>query len=97
MLDGSGKATPTYGIASWDGASNTVKVACRFAPGAFDRAFHGGAATAAERSARVPRPRWDEDDVWGYCQGASPVIVVPVTRQLAYKNRTAMTAAGVLC
>ena len=98
VLDGSGKATPAYGIASWDGASNTVKVACRFAPGAFDRAFHGARGNSLGNwlGEKYPDLLWDEDDVWGYCQGANPVIVVPVTRQLAYKNRTAMTAAGVL-
>src|SRR3569833_345445 len=96
VLDGSGKATPTYGVASWDGASITVKVACRFAPGAFDRAFHGarGISLGNWLGERYPELLWDEDDVWGYCQGAAPVIVIPVTRQVRYAARTAKPAAG---
>jgi hypothetical protein len=98
VLDGSGKATPTYGIASWDGASNTVKVACRFAPGDFDRAFHGARGNSLGNwlGERFPDLIWDADDVWGYCQGGRPVIVVPAKRQIAVKNRTVMTAAGVI-
>jgi hypothetical protein len=98
ILDGSGKATPTYGIASWDGASNTVKVACRFAPGGFDRAFHGARGNSLRNwlGEKYPDLLWDDSDVWGYCQGGKPVIVVPVKRQIAVKNRTVITAAGVL-
>jgi hypothetical protein len=98
VLDGSGKATPTYGIASWDGASNTVKVACRFAPGDFDRAFHGARGNSLPNwlGEKYSDLLWDDDDVWGYCQGGKPVIVIPVKRQIAFKNRSVMTAAGVL-
>jgi hypothetical protein len=98
LLDGSGKATPTYGIASWDGASNSVKVACRFAPGAFDRAFHGQRGNSMRNllAEKFPDLIWDDTDVWGYCQGARPVIVVPVKRQVAFKSRSVFTAAGVL-
>jgi len=98
VLDGSGKATPTYGIASWDGASNTVKVACRFAPGDFDRAFHGARGNSLGNwlGQKYPDLLWDGDDVWGYCQGGRPVIIVPVKRQIAVVNRTVTTAGGVL-
>lgn len=98
VLDGSGKATPTYGIASWDGASNSVKVACRFAPNSFDRAFHGARGNSLGNwlGEKYPNLLWDASDVWGYCQGTKPVIVMPVTRQVQFKNRTATTAAGVL-
>jgi hypothetical protein len=98
VLDGSGKATPTYGIASWDGSSNSVKVACRFAPGAFDRAFGGARGNSLPNwlGEKYPNLLWNASDVWGYCQGGKPVIVIPVTRQVQTGNRTATTAAGVL-
>jgi hypothetical protein len=98
VLDGSGKATPTYGIASWDGASNSVKVACRFAPGAFDRAFHGqrGNSLTNLLAEKFPSLVWNGTDVWGYCKGDRPVIVVPVERQIAYGSRSVITAAGVV-
>ncbi|WP_255949696.1 hypothetical protein [Streptomyces odontomachi] len=98
VLDGSGKATPTYGIASWDGASNRVRVACRFASGTFDRAFHGERGNSLRNllAEKFPDLVWDDDDVWGYCKHGKPVIVVPVQREIGYKNRSVITAAGVL-
>lgn len=98
VLDGSGKATPTYGIASWDGSSNSVKVACRFAPGDFDRAFGGARGNSLPNwlHEKYPNLLLNAADVWGYCQGSKPVIVIPATRQVQTGNRTATTAAGVL-
>ncbi|GAB3977412.1 hypothetical protein GCM10029978_067050 [Actinoallomurus acanthiterrae] len=34
--------------------------------------------------------------MWGYCRNGNPVIVIPVKRQVPFKNHTVLTAAGVL-
>jgi hypothetical protein len=101
ILDGSGKATPTYGIATWDGKTNNVQVGCRFNVGAnnrFDRAFAGQRGNSLRNllAEKYPDYRYDDSDVWGYCKGDRPVIVVAVSRQEAVGHRTVDTAAGVL-
>lgn len=101
ILDGSGKATPTYGIATWDGRTNTVGVGCRFNTGTdnrFDRAFDGQRGNSLRNllAEKYPDVWYDDADVWGYCQGTRPIIVIPVKQQATIGNRTVETAAGVL-
>ncbi|MFC5744470.1 hypothetical protein [Actinomadura rugatobispora] len=101
ILDGSGKATPAYGIATWDGKTNNVQVGCRFNVGPdnrFDRAFAGQRGNSLRNllAEKYPDYRYDDSDVWGYCKGSRPVIVVAVSRQKAIGHRTVDTAAGVL-
>jgi hypothetical protein len=97
ILDGSGKQ-PTYGVAEWDGTTNTVKV-CRFTGSyRFDRAF-GGSGRNSLRNLLAERFRsvhYDDKDIWGYCQGEEPVIVVRVQKDLGYANRRVSAPAGVL-
>jgi hypothetical protein len=97
VLDGSGEQ-PAYGVAEWDGTTNTVKV-CRFTGSyRFGRAF-GGTGRASLRNLlaeRFPSVHYDDDDIWGYCQGEEPVLVVRVQKDLRYANRRVSAPAGVL-
>src|SRR6202012_842029 len=35
-------------------------------------------------------------DVWGYCDGDQPIVVIPVYRQMYFGSRTVNTAAGIV-
>ncbi|MCX4744327.1 hypothetical protein OG455_02150 [Kitasatospora sp. NBC_01287] len=102
VLDGSG-LQPTEGVALWDGSSNTVS-SCEFqGDHAFDRAFGGDGANSLRNllAQRFPALVYDDQDIWGYCDGsdpstAAPVIVISVERQVAFADRTVLQPAGVL-
>jgi hypothetical protein len=98
VLDGSGSRTPAYGVAQWDGRTNSAQV-CRFGGDhRFDRAFGGGDGNSLRNllASRYPRLIYTDKDIWGYCQGDEPVIVLAVQRQISYRDRTVTVAAGVL-
>jgi hypothetical protein len=98
VLDGSDSSHPAYGVAEFDGTTNSTQV-CRFTGDhRFDRAFNGTGKNDLRHllAERHPQLVFDDHDVWGYCVGDRPVIVVVVQRQIAYHNRTVRTAAGVL-
>lgn len=98
LLDGSGDNRPLYGVAEWDGTVNAARV-CRFTGGyRIDRAF-GGVGRNSLRdllAERHPGLIYDDTDIWGYCEGERPVIVIPAQRQIRYAQRTVKTAGGVL-
>jgi len=54
---------------------------------------HGG---HGRLSGQYPGLRWTIADVWGYCSGSEPVVVIPVTRLVRFMNRTVSTAAGII-
>ena len=45
---------------------------------------------------QYPGLRWNTKDVWGYCDGSQPVVVIPVTKMIGFANRSVSTAAGVI-
>ena len=101
ILDGSG-TRPAEGVAVWDGQSNTASI-CQFqGADSFDRAFsgQGGDSLGNLIAQKFPALTYDDDDISGYCQGtgaaARPVIVIPVTRQIAWHNTTVLEPAGIL-
>ncbi|GAA2071083.1 hypothetical protein [Actinomadura alba] len=97
VLDGSG-GTPAYGVAQWDGRTNSAQV-CRFGTGnRFQRAFGGSGRNSLRNllADRHPDLIYTDKDIWGYCQGDRPVIVIAVQRPIDYRNRTVTVAAGVL-
>jgi hypothetical protein len=98
VLDGSGSSHPTYGVAQFDGTTNSTQV-CRFTGDhRLNRAFNGTGLNDLHHllAERYPKLVFNDVDVWGYCVGDRPVIAVVVQRQIPYKNRTVRTAAGVL-
>ncbi len=102
VLDGSG-LQPAEGVAVWDGRSNTDGM-CQFrGDHSFGRAFGGEGANSLRNllAERFPDFVYDDGDIWGYCDGpdlttAAPVVVVPVERQIAWRDRTVLQPAGVL-
>lgn len=96
IMDGSGISQGMGGVAEWDGAHVTT---CDFSGRyAIDRSFGGrNMADMADFLAQsYPGLRWTITDVWGYCDGSEPVVVVPVTKMIRYQNRTVNTAAGII-
>ncbi|MFF8775526.1 hypothetical protein [Kitasatospora sp. NPDC015120] len=102
VLDGSGEQ-PMEGVAEWDGRSNSV-VTCAFrGDHAFDRAFGGTGAVSLRNllAERFPDVVYNDQDIWGYCDGsdprtAQPVVVISVAREAGYRQRTVLEPAGVL-
>jgi hypothetical protein len=97
VLDGSGINQAMGGIVEWAGEGNPTT--CLFT-GKYqiDRAFDGGRSNYLRNlmAEKYPSMRFNIDDVWGYCDGKKPVVVVPMTKQVYYKDRTVDTAAGVV-
>ena len=97
VLDGSGKEQPLYGVAEWDG-KNDPKI-CQFTGKyGLTRAFSGerGNSLSNKLAETYPDMHWDMSDVWGYCDGDKPVVVVPMTKPVTWMHRTVDTAAGVV-
>jgi hypothetical protein len=98
IRDGGGIDTPMYGVVEWTGGSERP-TQCRFS-GRYriDRAFGGGRRNSLPNllNDRFPRLIFDRNDAWGYCRGDEPVVVIPVQRQIHYKDRTVRVAAGVV-
>jgi hypothetical protein len=88
---------PLDAVVEWNGAGATTE--CRFEgryaiKGSFQGSWSQNLPSAIVK--RFPGLYFDLGDVWGYCKGREPVVVLPVTRQVAYHNRMVMTSAGVL-
>jgi hypothetical protein len=97
ILDGSGNGTGLGGIAEWDG--NKVTSTCKFAgPYAADRSFGGsGDADLNDKLAQTyPALHYNMSDVWGYCDGTQPIVVIPMIRQVYFGSRTVNAAAGIV-
>lgn len=97
ILDGSEKERSLYGVAEWDGKSDP-KV-CQFTGQyALKRAFSGdrGNNLVNYITEKYPDYRWDMNDVWGYCNGDEPIVVIPLTQPVKWMDRTVDTAAGIL-
>ncbi|MFE6056752.1 hypothetical protein ACFQ6N_38955 [Kitasatospora sp. NPDC056446] len=102
VLDGSGEQ-PMEGVAVWDGRSNSVATCAFRGDHAFDRAFGGTGAVSLRNllAERFPGLVYSDQDIWGYCDGADPrtaqpVVVISVTRQTGWQQRTVLEPAGVL-
>jgi hypothetical protein len=96
ILDGTGISQGMGGVAEWNGSKVTT---CTFTgPYAIDRSFGGtNMADLPDYLAQsYPGLRWTIGDVWGYCDGTEPVVVIPVTKMIRFMNRTVNTAAGII-
>jgi hypothetical protein len=96
VLDGTGITQGMGGVAEWNGSTVTT---CDFSgQHAIDRSFGGSSMADLPDylAQRYPGLRWTIGDVWGYCDGTQPVVVVPVTRMVRFLNRTVDTAAGII-
>lgn len=97
VLDGSGREQPLGGVSEWDGSNQTTD--CKFeGKYALDRAFGGerGNDLTHLLAERYPALRYSQSDVWGYCDGDEPIVVIPTTKQIQFKDRTVDTAGGLI-
>jgi hypothetical protein len=97
VLDGKGREQSLGGVSEWDGSTETTD--CKF-EGKYDldRAFGGerGNSLPNYLADRYPGLRYQDADVWGYCNGEEPIVVIPTTKQIRFKNRTVDTAGGLI-
>lgn len=98
IRDGGGIDSPMYGVVEWKGGAE-LPTQCRFA-GRYriDRALGGQRKNSLPNllNDRFPHLIFSEADAWGYCDGAEPVVVLPVQRQIHDKARTVTVPAGVV-
>ncbi len=98
ILDGSGPYQSLGGVAEWTG--NGIPRQCLFAKQyRIDRAINGSKGNSLTHlvAQRFPALRWDERDAWGYCDtNDQPIVVLPMTRQIYWMDRTVDTAGGVV-
>jgi hypothetical protein len=101
ILDGTG-TRPLEGVAVWDGTSNSVRI-CQFqGSDSINRSFGGTGADSLGNliAERFPALDYAGQDISGYCDGsgaaAHPVIVIPVERQIGWKDRTVLQPSGLI-
>lgn len=89
---------PIFGVATWSGTGTTVKT-CEFkGQYALNRTFGGswGRNLDDEIAQANPLFTYAMNDVWGYCNGDQPIIVIPGTRTSHIENRTVLESYGVM-
>lgn len=89
---------PIFGVATWSGTGSAVKT-CEFkGQYALNRTFGGswGRNLGDEIAQFDPRFTYSNNDIWGYCDGDQPIIVIPGTRTSSIENRTVPEAYGVM-
>lgn len=92
------KRQTIYGISTWSGTGERV-VNCEFkGKYALDRAFDGewGKNLSNDIAAANPLFEYNANDVYGYCEGDQPVIVIPGTKVAATGVRAVDQANGVM-
>jgi hypothetical protein len=97
VLDGKDLQQSLGGVAEWTGSGNANQ--CEFEGDyAIDRAFAGTRSNSLTNllAEKYPALRWDISDVWGYCNGEEPIVVVPTTKQVRDANRTVDTFGGLV-
>lgn len=89
---------PIYGIASWAGTGQAVKN-CEFKGNyELNKAFGGswGMNLNDDIAQFDPSFRYSTSDMYGYCDGDKPVIVIPGSRITGLQMQAAATAYGVM-
>jgi len=87
-----------YGVSSWNGTGDQVET-CRFEDDyKIDKAYGGlwGKNLTNAIAGKYPSFNYNESDMWGYCDGAEPIIVVPGVTLTGTDVRTIDQSAGVV-
>ena len=87
-----------YGISSWNGTGDAVET-CRFEGDyKLEKAFGGlwGKNLGNAIASAYPSFLYDDGDMWGYCDGDEPIIVIPGVTLTGTDVRTADQSAGVV-
>lgn len=97
ILDGSGREQALSGVAEWhdDGTDTDCLFTGQYA---IDHALGGDWSNSLRShfAETFPTLRWQRSDVWGYCRGTEPIVVMPVTKVMRYHDRTVVVPAGVV-
>jgi hypothetical protein len=94
ILDGTGWYTPMGGVAEWDG--HKVKQCDFEGKYSINRAFDGGHMNDLKDmlASKYSSLLYHMTDVWGYCDGDQPIVIVPMYKQTVFKQRTVDEPAG---
>lgn len=97
ILDGKGINVHMGGVTEWEGQGKPIQ--CEFKKEyAIDRAFGGDRSNSLKNllAEKYPSLRFNMFDAWGYCDGDEPIVVIPMKKQVYFKNRTVDTAGGIV-
>lgn len=97
IMDGTGRTQALSGVSEWSESGEVDD--CFFADDyAIDHALGGDWSNSLRShfAETFPALRWKQSDVWGYCSGAEPIVVMPVTKVMRYNDRTVIVPAGVV-
>lgn len=104
VIDGSGAYNNAQGVVEWYGKTGQVKK-CLFNDRKsgttgykFNRAFGGAKMNSLSHKilSTYPAYTYEDWDVWGYCDGAKPKFVVPMTKYVPFHHQMFKVPAGVL-
>lgn len=104
VIDGSGAYNQAQGVVEWYGKTNTIKK-CLFGNKhsgtqsyRFNRAFGGAKRNSLSHLilSTYTGYTYQDDDVWGYCAGNKPVLVVPMVKHVPYHHQAPQVPAGTL-
>lgn len=97
ILDGAGRFQGLGGIAEWSGSGEVNQ--CLFA-GDYeaDRAFAGERGNSLTNLLRekYPNVSYSMSDVYGYCDGDEPIVIIPTIRQEVFKSRSVTAFGGLI-
>lgn len=97
IRDGFGPFQPTEGVVEWNGVK--LPTECDFGGRGdkFNKAIRGVKSNSLVNylTDRYPGVYWQQSDVWGYCNGTKPVLVLPVEEQKDYLSQVISVPAGV--
>jgi hypothetical protein len=97
VLDGHGKHQSMGGVAEWTGKGKVHQ--CLFdSKYELDRAFGGerGNSLTNLLADRYPGLNYSMSDVYGYCEGDEPIVIVPTVQRKVFKSRTVETYGGII-
>lgn len=104
VIDGSGAYNSAKGVVTWNGKTQEIKK-CLFGDKhtgtsdyKFNRAFDGSKGNSLSHLilSKYTGYMYETDDVWGYCDGVRPVIMVPMTKYVPFHHQVFKVPAGVL-
>ncbi|HKX72610.1 MAG TPA: hypothetical protein VJM32_01210 [Candidatus Saccharimonadales bacterium] len=88
---------PLHSVVEWDGRGNPTS--CDFA-GQYevDKAFEGKWSKNLRDliADQFPEFLYDDNDIWGWCDGVQPKVEIPGVTQAAFHQRTTLRPAGTL-
>jgi len=97
IRDGFGAFQPTEGVVEWNGVSLPTECTFGGKNDKFNKAIRGVKSDSLVNyiTNKYPNVYWQQSDVWGYCNGSRPTLVIPVEEQTHYLSQVVSVPAGV--